>query len=398
MGGSKQPMAFFFRGPHFRNAIMTHNGDKGVEAAAEPREGESPEGRIESLRKVIDNIDLEVLSLLNRRILLGKEIGKVKKLRGTQVLDSARESKVMQRLFAANSGPLSNSALHHIYKEIISASRDIQKSLCVSYLGPEATFTHMAAINHFGRSVTFSAQASIADVFATVGKGTCNYGVVPVENSIEGSVNHTLDLFFDSDLKICAEINYPVSYDLLSRGGVLSEIEVVYAVPQSFSQCRRWLAKHLPNVRMEESSNTAHAARKAFTDSRCAAIAGREAALMFNLEVAASRIEDIARNSTRFLAVGKTPPGRTADDLTSIMFTTAHTPGALYRVLKPLAEAEINMVKLVSRPASQEGWSYFFFSDVEGHIEDENVSRAVEKMKAICPFLKWLGSYPRATA
>jgi chorismate mutase/prephenate dehydratase len=220
--------------------------------------------------------------------------------------------------------------------------------------------------------------------------------VVPVENSIEGSVNHTLDLFFDSDLKICAEINYPVSYDLLSRTGMLSDIEVVYAVPQSFSQCRRWLAQHLPNARTEESSNTAHAARKAFTDSRCAAIAGREAALMFNLEVAASRIEDITRNTTRFLAVGKTPPGRTSDDLTSIMFTTAHTPGALYRALKPLALADINMVKLVSRPAAQEAWSYFFFSDVEGHVEDANVSRAVEEMRAICPFLKWLGSYPRA--
>ena len=314
---------------------MTIKDTTDSETTAESPGGATPEGRIQALRTAIDDIDLEILSLLNQRILLGKEIGKVKKQKGTQVLDSARESKVMQRLFSANGGPLSNSALHHIYKEIISASREIQKSMCVSYLGPEATFTHMAAINHFGRSVTFSAQASIADVFAAVGKGTCNYGVVPVENSIEGSVNHTLDLFFDSDLKICAEINYPVSYDLLSRTGVLDEIEVVYAVPQSFSQCRRWLAQYLPNVRLEESGNTAHAARKAFTDSSSAAIAGREAALMFNLEVAASRIEDIVRNTTRFLAIGQTPPGATADDLTSIMFTTAHAPGALYRPCGP---------------------------------------------------------------
>lgn len=357
-----------------------------------------PERQIQTLRQAIDDIDLEILTLLNRRILAGKEIGKVKQKKGTQVLDSARESKVMQRLFSSNRGPLSNSALHHIYKEIISASRDIQKSLCVSYLGPEATFTHMAAISHFGRSVTFSAQASIADVFATVGKGTCNFGVVPVENSIEGSVNHTLDLFFDSDLKICAEINHPVSYDLLSRSGDLSEIEVVYAVPQSFSQCRRWLGQYLPNVRFEESGNTAHAARKAFTDSRCAAIAGREAALMFNLEVAGSRIEDIVRNTTRFLAIGPTPPGPTVDDLTSIMFTTDHNPGALYQALRPMATAEINMVKLASRPASQEGWSYLFFADIEGHLDDRKVSRTLEEMKEICPFLKWLGSYPRARA
>jgi len=352
--------------------------------------------RIERLRMAIDDIDQEVLSLLNRRILLGKEIGKVKQQRGTQVLDSARESEVMQRLFSANRGPLSNSALHHIYKEIISASRDIQKTLCVSFLGPEATFTHMAAISHYGRSVTYSAQASIADVFAAVGKGTCNFGVVPVENSIEGSVNHTLDLFFESELKICAEITYPVSYDLLSKSGEVVDIDIVYAVPQSFAQCRRWLAQYLPNARREETGNTAHAARKAFTDGRSAVIAGREAALMFNLEVAASRIEDIVRNTTRFLAIGPAPPGPTGDDLTSVMFTTAHTPGALYRALQPMAEANINMVKLASRPAAQEGWSYFFFADVEGHVEEERVRRVLQEMEGICPFLKWLGSYPRA--
>jgi chorismate mutase/prephenate dehydratase len=176
----------------------------------------------------------------------------------------------------------------------------------------------------------------------------------------------------------------------------MADIQAVYAVPQSFSQCRRWLAQHLPNVRLEESGNTAHAARKAFTDARSAVIAGREAALMFNLEVAASRIEDIVRNTTRFLAVGPVPPGPTEDDLTSIMFTTAHAPGALYRALRPLAEANINMVKLASRPAAQEGWSYFFFADVEGHVENDNVRRVLAEMEAICPFLKWLGSYPRA--
>ncbi|MCP4692963.1 MAG: prephenate dehydratase, partial [Desulfobacterales bacterium] len=310
-------------------------------------------------------------------------------------LDSARESEVMQRLFSMNQGPLSNSALHYIYKEIISASREIQGRPTIACLGPEASFTHMAAVTYYGRSVSYAVQSSISDVFREVEKGACHYGVVPVENLIAGSVTHTLDLFFESDVKICTEIYYKLSHDLLSRTGVLEDVKVIYAHPHDFAQCRKWVGKHLPGARFEECGSTAEAARKALPDPDSGAIGGREAALMLNLEVAASRIEDLSRNTTRFLVIGHDAPGPTDADKTSIMFATPHVPGALYKALEPFAKAEINMVKHESRPTALEGWSYFFFVDIEGHIEDPRIKAAVDDMKPLCAFLKHLGSYPR---
>lgn len=349
---------------------------------------------IGELRKSIDEIDEKILNLINQRLLLGKEIGKIKRKIKEQVTDKVRELSILKRLKDLNKGHLRNDTLDYIFTQIISESREIQQPGKISYLGPEATFTHIAAMNQFGRNVTFVSQPAIYDVFSDVEKGTSQYGVVPVENSNEGSVNHTLDLFFESDLKICAEIYQPVSHDLLSNTKKLDEIKVIYSHPQAFAQCRKWIRKNLPKADRKECSSTAYAAKKAAQMNGSAAIAGRETAHLYKLKVTASRIEDNARNTTRFLVIGREKTSKTGNDKTSIMFATAHIPGALYKALEPMDEAGINMVKLESRPAKHENWSYFFFVDFQGHMEDSVVNETIAKMKNLCLHLKNLGSYP----
>ncbi|MDO9565653.1 MAG: prephenate dehydratase [Candidatus Desulfaltia sp.] len=354
------------------------------------------ESDIDLRRASIDKIDMELLDLINKRLLLAKHIGTIKKQKGENVLDPARESNIINRLLSLNKGPLSKKALHNVFAEIIASSREVQKKETITYLGPEATFTHIAAMNHFGHTVSFVPQTSIRDIFGEVEKGACTYGVVPVENSIEGTVNYTLDLFFESNLKICAEIYHAISHDLLSKTGRLEDIRVIYSHPHVFPQCRKWIGKHLPDSVLEECSSTARAAQKALENPGSAAIASSEAAQMYGLNVVASRIEDFSRNVTRFLVIGHDDIHKTGNDKTSIMFVTAHVPGALYKALAPIAESGINMVKLESRPTKYENWNYFFFVDLEGHIEDPNVKETVDRMKSLCMYIKYLGSYPRA--
>ncbi len=351
--------------------------------------------KIDELRRGIDDIDNEILDLLNRRLELALEIGRAKAVRGAQVLDNLRETKIFERLSALNKGPMTDPMIEDVYREIIQSSRKTQKSHRVSYLGPEATFTHIAAMKHFGSYVSFIPQQKIPDVFQEVEKGACKFGVVPVENSIEGAVNHTLDQFYESDLKICAERYQLISHDLLTKAGRLEDIKTVYSHPQALAQCSRWLRKYLPDVALEECGSTAHAAQKASGKPETAAIAGSEAAHMYQLEVLASKIEDTSRNTTRFLIIGRDKIPPTGDDKTSLMFVTSHIPGALYKALKPLSDSGINMVKLESRPTKHENWSYFFFVDMQGHIENPIVKETVLEMKSLCLFLRHLGSYPR---
>lgn len=353
---------------------------------------------ISGLRRDIDKVDQEILNLINKRLLLAGEIGKLKAGAGDRTMDGARESNLLKGLLERNSGPLSKHALRHIFTEIIAAAREIQSPQKVAYLGPEATFTHIAAVNHFGRSATFAPQQSIRDVFSGVEKGAFHYGVVPVENSIEGAVNYTLDLFFESELKICAEIYHAISHDLLSNEAEVSAVRTIYSHPHAFAQCRKWLEQNLPQAALVECSSTAEAARKASVETGTAAIASREAAQSYKLEVLAACIEDVSRNVTRFLVIGKDEVRQTGADKTSLMFVTAHVPGALFRVLKPIADAGINMVKLESRPSKHENWNYFFFADLEGHIADDKVSETVAQIKKLCLYLKLLGSYPTADA
>jgi len=346
------------------------------------------------IRDQIDNIDDTILELINRRLNLAKRIGELKKDSGNRVVDSTRESEILRRLTGQNKGPLNPNVLHHIFIDIIAAARAIQASQRVAYLGPEATFTHLAATSHFGYSVTYVPQPSIREIFSEVEKGACNYGVVPVENSVEGSVRHTLDLFFESDLSICAERYQQVSYDLLAQEISLSAVRSVYAHSQALNQCRNWLNQYLPNVQLKECSSSAFAVEQAANQKEVAAIAGGGAAAIFGLEAAASKIEDFSRPPTRFLVIGKENVRPSGKDKTSLMFALAHVPGALASALAPITDAGINLVKIESRPTRHESWSHFFFIDLEGHIEDGSVQKAIELIQPHALYLKNLGSYP----
>jgi chorismate mutase/prephenate dehydratase len=368
----------------------------------EKEQNESPESppaldaRLQPLREGIDAIDARILNLINERLSLGKQIGDIKEASGSPVLDRSREQKVLDRLSTLNEGPLKNEVLHHLYSEIMAATRQIQQAEQIAYLGPEATFTHIAAMKHFKRSPLFLPQPSIQDVFAEVEKQICDYGVVPVENSSEGAVNHTLDLFVESDLKICAEIYQTISHDLLSTSGSRDGIKEIYSHPQALAQCRKWLRKHMPNCVLKECSSTTRAAQEASKTPDSAAIASSEAARLYDLRIVASRIEDFVGNTTRFLVIGKKAAPETGNDKTSIMFVTAHTPGALFSVMEPIAKADINLLKLESRPIKSANWNYCFFVDLEGHLNDAKVGETVKHLKSICQHLKWLGSYPRS--
>ncbi len=354
------------------------------------------DNRIEQLRDSINEIDESVLKQINERMLIAKEIGKIKKETGSYVYDKLRENQIMERLIRLNPGPLKKQALHQIFSDIISASREIQTPTRITYLGPEATFTHIAAMELFGHSASFIPQPGIRDIFLEVSKGACDYGVVPVENSIEGAINHTLDLFFESDLKICAEKYLNISQSLLARSSRINDIKIIYSHPQAFAQCRAWIRKNLPDAELSECSSTAHAAQKAFKKVNAAAIANSEAAHIYGLQEIASKIEDHSNNITRFLLIGKDTAKPTGCDKTSIMFVISHVPGALYKILEPIAETGINMSKMESRPTKHENWSYFFFVDFDGHIQDEKIKQTIDRMKPYCMYLKWLGSYPRS--
>jgi chorismate mutase/prephenate dehydratase len=257
----------------------------------EKRITEASDALIEKLRISIDEIDEKILDLINSRLRFAAEIGKVKEQSGSQILDISREGKILQRLMSSNKGPLNSSALACVFKEIFAASREIQQPQRIAYLGPEATFTHAAALNFFGHSTIYEPQSSIRDIFKQVEKGTYHYGVVPVENSIEGAVNYTLDLLFESDLKICAEIYRAVSHDLLSKSGMTQGIQVIYSHPHAFAQCRKWLEKYFPEVILEECTSTAEAARKAADKRGSAAIASKEAARIYGCGIRNRRYE-----------------------------------------------------------------------------------------------------------
>jgi chorismate mutase/prephenate dehydratase len=350
----------------------------------------------EALRNRIDALDQELLALLNRRQTLAQEIGKIKNLEGAGTLDFQREEEVLAHLQQLNPGPLSPVALRNIFREIISAAREIQTPLAVAFLGPEATFSHLAALKKFGKATRYGPLATIQEVFAEVEKRKYQYGVVPIENSTEGVVNITLDLFVDTPLQICGEIFLEIAHDLVSRSGQLADIEVIYTHPQAYGQCRRWLAGHLKDTPVIEVASTGLAAQKAAQNPNAAAIASAMAASLYGLRVAEARIEDYPGNSTHFFVLGETHPGPTGADKTSIIFAVDNVPGALYKTLRPLAERGLNMTRIVSRPAKTEAWRYLFFVDLDGHREDPLVRETLEEMERLSAHFKLLGSFPRA--
>jgi chorismate mutase/prephenate dehydratase len=271
----------------------------------------------------------------------------------------------------------------------------IEAEMTVAFLGPPATFSHMASIQHFGRSVRLLPEDTIQDVFGAVERGEAGFGVVPVENSTEGPVSLTLDMFVQSEVKICGEIMTRISHDLLSLSGDAWDMKKIYSHPQALSQCRDWLRKNFPHVPLEEVGSTARAAQRALEDSKAAAIASSLAASLYGLKVVASQIEDQPNNYTRFLVLGHQGAERTGRDKTSVLFIISHAPGTLFRVLQVFYEKGINLTKIESRPNKGKPWEYIFFIDFEGHATDPHVAEALHEVKGHVLFVKFLGSYPQ---
>ncbi len=352
--------------------------------------------RIQELRKKIDELDDKLLELLNQRAQIVVEVGNIKKTEKLDFHSPSREREILERLTAHNKGPFPQDALKAVYREILSSSLSLERPLKIAYLGPRATFTHMAGMQQFGLAAQYVPVESIKDVFSEVERGRADYGIVPVENSTEGVVNYTLDMFIDSDLKISAEIMLEVSQNLMNRTGRIEDIKKIYTHPQVPGQCRQWLEKNMAGVPVMDAPSTARAAEMAKDDPEAGAIASEMAAVLYGLQIVAKKIEDNPNNFTRFLVVSKRSPGRTGRDKTSIMFSIKDKVGALHAMLTPFAEAGINLNRLDARPSGRRVWDYVFFLDMEGHVEEEKVAKAVENLKKDCLFLKVLGSYPKS--
>ena len=347
-------------------------------------------------RKAIDRLDGQIVKLLNERTKHVLTIGEIKLKAGEEIYAPHRERAVLNRICRLNPGPMTNESLRAIYREIMSSALSLEKTLTVAYLGPEATFTHQAAIRRFGSSLHYSAQKTIADVFSEVSKNRADYGVVPVENSTEGVVTHTLDMFVDSDLKIVSQIVLPVQHCLLSKCRRRNQIKKLYAHPQSLGQCRGWVQSPLPRVEILETSSNARSAEFAAKELDSAAIAGVLAAEKYSVPILEQDIQDNAANATRFLVLGRQCTPATGNDRTSVMFSIMDRVGALYRALAPFRRHRINMTKIESRPSKRKAWEYFFFVDCDGHLTDKKVAKALSLLGEHCSYVKVLGSYPNA--
>ena len=355
-----------------------------------------PEEKIHLLRQKIDFLDQEVLRLLNERAEVALEVGQVKAGSHLAPYNPQREEEVLRRLESSGLGAFPRRAISRVFREVISACRSLEAELTVAYLGPPATYSHLACIEHFGSSVEPVPKESIQEIFEAVEREKANFGMVPIENSTEGMVNRTLDMFIDSDVKICGEILVRISHDLLSVSGRAEDVERIYSHPQALAQCRQWLRKTFPQVQPADSPSTARAAQMAAQDPKAAAVASSLAAELYGLNVIESRIEDYLNNYTRFLVLGLQVGDRTGRDKTSLLFSIPDSPGALYEILKPFSEKSINLTKIESRPIKDRPWEYVFFLDFEGHTTDPHIHEATAELKKKVLFLKLLGSYPRS--
>ena len=350
---------------------------------------------LDDLRNQIDSLDSEIVRLLNERIGVVLEIGAEKKKNGAEIYVPAREREVFEKINRLNAGPLPEESAHAIYREIMSAALALETEMKIAYLGPEATFTHQAARNKFGASVEYVPVGTISDVFGRVLNRTADYGVVPIENSIEGAVTHSFDQFATTPLKICAEIYLPISLTLLSSYP-REEIKLVYSKQEAFGQCRGWLRTNMPAVQLTPVESTARAVQLALETPGAAAIASAMASDMYHIEVLATNIQDFQGNTTRFLVIGQNYGPATGNDKTSIVFGVKHKVGALYDALSVFKADNINMTKIESRPSKNKAWEYYFFVDIDGHATDEKVARALEDLQEHCTLMTILGSYPKA--
>jgi chorismate mutase/prephenate dehydratase len=347
-------------------------------------------------RARIDDLDRQLLELLNQRAALVHEVGQAKREVGAPVHAPEREHAIVERLLALNRGPLPADAVRAVWREIFSAARALQRPFRVAYFGPPATFTHLAALRQFGASAEYLPVRSIPEVFAEVEHERAEVGVVPVENSTEGVVSHTLDRLIDSELLISGEVQLEIHHYLLAQARDPAEVKEVVSHPQALAQCREWVDRNLPHAQVVEVGSTAAAAERALDDPRAAAIASELAARIYGLPVLRERIEDLAHNVTRFLVVGRHPVGPTGRDKTSLLLSIKDEVGTLYRILEPLATERVNLTKIESRPTRRRPWEYVFFVDFEGHQADPAVQHVLAALRDRCLFLKVLGSYPAA--
>ena len=349
---------------------------------------------IPAIRSRIDEIDDEILMLLKERIDSAKRIGRLKDETSRAKWDPKREREIFDRLIRNNEGIFPERSLFSIFHEIITTCRLSQKKIEVAYLGPEATFTHLAGVKYFGNSALYKPMESIDEVFSEVEKGRTTYGIVPVENSIEGAVFSTLDSFMKYNIKICGEIQLPISHNLVCRSGNMEDIQTVASHAQPLAQCRDWLRKYMPSIPTLPVFSTGAAAQMAANNPNIGAIASELAIKTYELQVVVKGIEDYQGNTTRFLVIGRTSPVRSGNDKTSLLLGLLDRPGALNEVLTILSSKNINLAKIESRPVKGKQWTYLFFVDLIGHLEDPEIAEACNILRRTCSYYEWLGSYP----
>ncbi|MCF6281423.1 MAG: prephenate dehydratase [Candidatus Polarisedimenticolaceae bacterium] len=358
----------------------------------------SDEAALKATRERIDQLDRDIQQLINQRAEAAQEVARIKLKSDPHAVfyRPEREASVLREVKARNEGPISDEEMARLFREIMSCCLALEQPLKIAFLGPDGTFTQTAALKHFGHSVSTLSVGSIPDIFAEVESGACHYGVVPVENSTEGVVSHTLDTFMKSPLKICGEVTLRINQHLLSNAESLDEIKTIYSHQQSLAQCRGWLDRHLPNAERIAVGSNAEAARRAAEEQGTAAIAGETAAEIYKLTKLAINIEDEPGNTTRFMVIGKNDVGPSGHDKTSLLLSSKNESGGLHALLAPLAINGISMTRIESRPSRQGIWEYVFFIDINGHRDDEKVAAALSDLDNKASLFKVLGSYPRA--
>ena len=356
-----------------------------------------PREEMETLRAGIDSVDEEIVRLLDRRAWLARRIGEIKHQNGLAAYAPARERVVLDRVADLGEGEFPRRGLQAVFREIISSSISLEGRLKVAYLGPEATFTHEAALRSFGSSIELEPQITVAEVFARVERGDVQHGVVPVENSMEGAVTHTLDELMNSPLKICGEVYLPVSQNLISSEASMDRVSLVYSHPMALAQAASWLRRELPWASLEDVDSTAEAARRASDEPGVAAVGSVLAAGAHGLKVLARNIQDARANTTRFILLGREWAARTGRDKTSVVFSVKDRPGVLKDALSAFAEEGINLTRIESRPSRKRAWTYVFFADFLGHPEEERVKRALQSLEEHCPYVSLIGAYPEGS-
>lgn len=372
---------------------MTRKSDNGQPSPAAEK---AAAAHLKALRVQIDKLDTQIVEFLNKRASVAAQIGKVKSEQGGEVYSAAREEEVIGNVLGANKGPLSETTLKAIFRELISGSRSLQKQQKIAFLGPEYSYSHLAAIEKFGEAESYMRTGSIAAVFEEVGRRHADYGVVPLENSTDGRIADTLDMFIRMpQIRICAEIRLRVHHHLLANCEQ-PEIMRVYSKAQALSQCRNWLSKSLPHASLHEVASTADAARLATSEKNAAAVASRQAAVRYGLRILYHNIEDSPFNETRFAVIGQNDSARTGKDKTAVMFQVQHTPGALVDALSIFKGNKVNLTWVESFPYKEAKGEYVFFVDFEGHREDAKVKKAIQSLESECDTVSVLGSFPMA--